>query len=81
MILVLHMIIYIITGLVIYILIPPSTKIRAIREIEEDTDREQEFIEYALFYTIIFLWPIIGLMIIFSLISKTMIKYFGRKKE
>ena len=81
MILVLHIIIYIIIGLVIYILIPLSAKTRTIREIEEDTSREQEFIEYALFYTIIFLWPLIILMVIFSLISKAMIKYFGRKKE
>lgn len=81
MILVLQIIVYIIVGLVIYILISVSSKERMIRDIEESNGVDQEFAESVLFYTIILLYPILIVIRIFSLISKIMIKYFGRRKE
>lgn len=81
MIVVLQIIVYIIIGLVIYVLISVSSKEQMIKDIEESNGIDQEFAESALFYTIVLLYPILIVARIFSLISKVMIKYFGRRKE
>ena len=79
MILILQIIVYIIIGLIIYIIAPG--KIKTVRELENEYNMDQLSAESSLFYVITFLWPILILMVVFSLISRTMIKCFGRKKE